>query len=426
MTLDRVRLKFTSDLPLKYGANAAAEFDNPDWPRFVRITDVTPNGDLRDDTFRSLPPEVAAGYELEEGDILLARSGATVGKSFIYNSSWGRACYAGYLIRSRTASAYWPKFIYWFLQSSEYWAEIQANLIQATIQNFSAEKYANLRVPAPPIEDQMRIAAFLDEKTVQIDGLIAKKQALLDRLAEKRQAIITQAVTKGLSPAAPMKDSRIDWLGQVPAHWQVLSFGRSISRIEQGWSPQCEEREKDEVEWGVLRSGCVNEGVFRPSDHKALPVELDPRPQLEVRGGDLLMCRASGSLHLIGSAAVVDECPPRLMFSDKTYRISLQGDSADAKFIALTLGAKYMREQIVLSVSGAGGLANNIPQSLIKSYILARPPLNEQREIAQTLSADLRRMDNVTRPIEHSVQALYEYRSALITAAVAGSIEGLE
>ena len=231
-SFDRVRLKFTSDFPLKYGANAAAEFDELNWPRFVRITDVTPTGGLRDDTFRSLPPEIAASFELEEGDILLARSGATVGKSFIYSRSWGRSCYAGYLVRSRTAARYWPKFIYWYLQSAEYWADIQANLIQATIQNFSAEKYANVRIPAPPLEAQRRIATFLDEKTAQIDALIEKKQQLLERLAEKRQAIITQAVTKGLNPSAPMKDSGIDRLGQIPAHWDlrpIYSFQRRIT-----------------------------------------------------------------------------------------------------------------------------------------------------------------------------------------------------
>lgn len=79
-----IRLKFMSTEPLKYGANAAAEFDDPDWPRFVRITDVDSNGRLREETFRSLPPEVAEPFLLQDGDILLARSGATVGKSLIY------------------------------------------------------------------------------------------------------------------------------------------------------------------------------------------------------------------------------------------------------------------------------------------------------------------------------------------------------
>ena len=88
----------------------------------------------------------------------------------------------------------------------------------------------------PPLETQRRIAAFLDEKTAQIDALIVRKQALLARLAEKRQAIITQAVTKGLNPAAPLKDSGIDWLGQIPAHWEVKRV-KHIAKLESGHTP---------------------------------------------------------------------------------------------------------------------------------------------------------------------------------------------
>ncbi|MFA7439965.1 MAG: restriction endonuclease subunit S [Sphingomonadaceae bacterium] len=98
------------------------------------------------------------------------------------------------------------------------------------VPGLSREKAYQSLAPLPPLETQKRIAAFLDEKTARIDALIAKKQALLDRLAEKRQAIITHAVTKGLNPGAPMKDSGIDWLGQIPAHWEVNCCNRRYSR----------------------------------------------------------------------------------------------------------------------------------------------------------------------------------------------------
>jgi type I restriction enzyme S subunit len=222
-----------------------------------------------------------------------------------------------------------------------------------------------------------------------------------------------------------MRDSGIDWLGQGPAHWEVWPFRRSIRRIEQGWSPQCEERQKSGDEWGILRSGCVNEGLFRPDDHKTLPPDIDPKPELEIRAGDLLMCRASGSLHLIGSTAIVGQCPEKLMFSDKTYRIYLDSDLADSEFIALSLRAKYMREQIVLSVSGAGGLANNIPQSLVRSYIHVRPPLLEQRKIVSITAGELMPLTQIEAQIVSSIERLTEYRSALITAAVTGQIEEL-
>ena len=211
------RLKFILSTPLKYGANEAASSVDPDQPRFIRITDIAEDGSLREETFRSLPEEAALPYLLKEGDVLLARSGATIGKSFFYQSSWGRAAYAGYLIRARiNLSKSTPRFLHFFTQSDPYWQWVQSIFIQATIQNISAEKYANLVVPIPPLPEQRAIAEFLDRETAKIDELIGKKRRLIELLKEKRQALISRAVTKGLNPNAPMKASEIDWLGDVP------------------------------------------------------------------------------------------------------------------------------------------------------------------------------------------------------------------
>ncbi len=293
------------------------------------------------------------------------------------------------------------------------------------VPGLSREKAYQALCPLPPFNVQQRIAAYLDAMTARIDALIATKRTLLERLGEKRQAIIDQAVTRGLNPFASIKDSGIDWLGAIPSHWTVETLGRSLVRIEQGWSPQCEERQKATAEWGVLRSGCVNGGIFRADDHKALPADVTPRTDLEVQPGDLLLCRASGSVDLIGSAAVISSCPPRLMFSDKTYRIRTQSGRVSPDFLALSLKSTYMRDQIVLSVSGAEGLANNIPQSAVKRYWFVRPPFHEQLLITSTIATSLATLEQGTRSIGSSIELAQEYRSALITAAVTGQIEGL-
>ncbi len=142
------RLKFIIRESLKYGANEAAVLDDPDLPRYIRITDIDDNGKLREDTFRSLPEEVALPYLLTEGDILFARSGATVGKTFLYQESWGKAAYAGYLIKaSIDTEKIEPRFVNYFTYSTFYWQWISSMTIQATIQNVSAEKYASLWLP---------------------------------------------------------------------------------------------------------------------------------------------------------------------------------------------------------------------------------------------------------------------------------------
>jgi restriction endonuclease S subunit len=190
------RLKFTARERLQYGANESAELDDPEYPRYIRITDIKENGTLHEETFRSLPPEVAEPYLLQDGDLLLARSGATVGKTLQYLQAWGKAAYAGYLIRFRAdPELLYPRFAYYFLRSQFYWACINASLIQATIQNFSAEKYADINVPLPPLKEQEAIVAELDEQKAKIDNLEAATTEAIARLAEYRAALITAATT---------------------------------------------------------------------------------------------------------------------------------------------------------------------------------------------------------------------------------------
>lgn len=195
------RLKYLTHEPLAYGANEAALEDTPDWPRFVRITDINEDGSLRDETFRSLSPEIADPYLLETGDVLFARSGATVGKSFIYRPEWGEACFAGYLIRFRSAQELvLPDFIYYFSLSDLYWQQVESGTIQATIQNFSAEKYADLTVCLPPLAEQTAIVNYLNNAGKRTSSLLFEILNSIERLKERRAALITAAVTGQIAP----------------------------------------------------------------------------------------------------------------------------------------------------------------------------------------------------------------------------------
>lgn len=188
--------KYILSAPMSYGANESAESDDPNHPRYIRITDLTENGTLREDTFKTLPWDKAYSYLLSDGDILLARSGATVGKSFLYRETNGAACFAGYLIKaSCDEEKALPKYIYAYLQSHSYWEYISGSNIQSTIQNVSAEKYSSMVLPVPQREEQATIAATLDRETARIDTLIGKAEQSITLLKERRSAFITAAVT---------------------------------------------------------------------------------------------------------------------------------------------------------------------------------------------------------------------------------------
>ena len=201
------RLKFLSAKPVSNGLGVAGDNDNPEWPRYIRITDIEDSRRLRNDTFRSVPKELAAEAPVQVGDILLASVGATYGKSYLHSTDIGPCCYAGFLSRYRPKTDVDPFFVSYWTESAHYWNQVRANVIQATIQNFSAARYRDLVTPVPLPAEQRRIAETLDEATGKVDRLIALRRRQMELLREQRAALIQQAVTRGLNPNAPLKDS---------------------------------------------------------------------------------------------------------------------------------------------------------------------------------------------------------------------------
>jgi type I restriction enzyme, S subunit len=275
----------------------------------------------------------------------------------------------------------------------------------------------------PERKRQLTIALFLDRKTASVDALIAKKNRLIELLRERRQALITQAATMGMDRNAKVKPSGSPWFELLPDGWQTVTVRYLLSGIEQGWSPACESRPADRDSWGVLKAGCTANGVYRWSENKALPVDETPRPDIEVKPGDLVMSRASGSRHIVGSCAIATTCEPRLMLSDKVFRLRPNAKKIDRTFFWLALASRPARAQIELSISGAEGLANNLPQSELRKVVLAIPPLPQQRRIADEATQGLQHIDKSIQLEERSVERLSEYRQALITAAVTGKID---
>jgi restriction endonuclease S subunit len=198
----RWRLKHLLREPLAYGAAEPGDADEPTWPRYIRTTDINEAGELRADTFKSLSPDRALPFMLCDGDILLTRSGATVGKSMMWRGEWGPACFAGYLIRARPDPVRLrPAFLKYYLRSSQYWTEISLTTIQATISNVSAERYADLRLPLPPAESQDEVVSRLDALSRQRGQLEQSLGRQIDLLLERRQAVIDAAMTGSLEIA---------------------------------------------------------------------------------------------------------------------------------------------------------------------------------------------------------------------------------
>ena len=197
MSHNIVRLKFLLKENMLYGANESGENTCVEGVRYIRITDITADGKLKnDENNQYLKREIAKNYMLSDKDILFARSGGTVGKTFMYRASLGDSSFAGYLIKATCNSdKLLPEYLMYYTQSSLYMLWKSMIFIQATIQNIGANKYSNMEVVLPNIEGQQQIADYLDKKCAEIDNLISIKQQKIEKLQEYKKSLIYEYVT---------------------------------------------------------------------------------------------------------------------------------------------------------------------------------------------------------------------------------------
>lgn len=193
---DVKRLKYLLATPLQYGANEAGDDYDERNPRYIRITDISENNFLKDDGKQSLEYSLAKPYLLNNGDVLFARSGATVGKTFYYTKDCGVAAFAGYLIRATTKSSIlYSKFLYYITLSSYYESWKNTSFSMATIQNIGADKYNDLPIVLPKLKEQIKIVDYLDEKVTLINEIINKKQLQLEKIKSNKSSLIYEYVT---------------------------------------------------------------------------------------------------------------------------------------------------------------------------------------------------------------------------------------
>ena len=289
-------------------------------------------------------------------------------------------------------------------------------------QNIEYERLSRAEMPLPPATEQLAIVRFLDHANRKIDDFIRAKRKLIGLLNEQKQAIIHRAVTRGLDPNAKLKPSGIPWLGEIPEHWELRRLRTLTRRIEQGVSPQATGFLAEGDTWGVLKSGCINHGVFRQTEHKQLSKDFAIDPSIVVKVGDVLISRACGSPKLVGSVGKVKALDYQLILSDKTFR-AVFGSFVDTDFMVYAMNGIYYRQQVEQAISGADGMANNLPLSELKSFVFAIPPLAEGADIASKLDAELARFTTAIARTEREIALMQEYRTRLTADIVTGKLD---
>jgi len=269
-------------------------------------------------------------------------------------------------------------------------------------------------VSRPPLEEQQTIAAFLDRETGKIDALIAEQQRLVELLAEKRQAVISHAVTKGLNPNATMKDSGIEWLGEVPAHWATPSLYMRYSS-ELGKMLDSSKIIGDHL-IPYVRNVDVQWGAINFDDLPLMDIREDEHQRYTIKAGDLLICEGGE----VGRAAIAPNVDAVFGYQKALHRLRALNNDENAKFMYFTF--LWAANTGVFNLSGSSTIAHLTGEQLRK-YRFPKPPFAEQVAIAAFLDTETAKFDALTKEASRAITLLQERRAALISAAVTGKID---
>lgn len=315
-----------------------------------------------------------------------------------------------------------PSVLAYQMLSRDFIGWVDAMTYGTKMPRASSNQVMDIPVALAPAQEQRAIATFLDRETARIDALVARKKQLIGLLQEQRTALINRVVTKGLDPSVPTKDSGVEWLREIPAHWEAFSVGRVINSIEQGWSPVAEDRLAGPHEWAVIKLSAVSKGHFHQWEHKALPIDLRPDERFEVHKGDFLLTR-SNTPDLVGDVCVVRDARRGLMLCDLVYRLKLAQEKVMPDFLAYWFLSPSGRHQIEVEARGTSQSMVKVSQRSIQAWTVVLPPVVEQRALAAFLDQETERIDALIAKVREAIERLNEFRIALIAAAVTGKID---
>ena len=284
------------------------------------------------------------------------------------------------------------------------------------VPSLSEGDQASIPILIPPMPEQRSISAFLDHETAKIDALVARKERLIELLQEKRTALITRAVTRGLDPNVPMRDSGVEWLAEIPAHWEVNRLGY-VTNIGNGSTPN-----RNEVRYWIdgthpwLTSAKINEGVISMADQFVTDVALRECHLPCVRAGSMLVA-ITGEGQTRGRAALLSMDST---ISQHLAYVTPRSREVKAGFLVRLFEARY--EWLRDESSGSGSTRGALTCEFLRSVRLAFPTRVEQVAIAAFLDRETARIDAVIARVRKAIDYFREFRTALISAAVTGEI----
>lgn len=345
-----------------------------------------------------LAPPPARPVWLADGDLVFSWS-ATLAVRFWYR---GKALLNQHLFRVDVGRGINRRWFVYVLEEAVH--RLEPLMHGSAMTHITLDMLRSVTVAVPSPETQVAMADYLDRETVLIDRLIQLKQKQAMALNERLQA------------------TRNEWVRSQYDRWGRAPLRRSLSRVEQGWSPQCDAAEAAVDEWGVIKTSAVTSGTFQPAENKALPPDIAPDRRWMIHDGDLLMARGSGSAGSVGQVAVAETDGRRLMLCDLVYRLVLLGSNCPQYFAAV-LTAPILRGYVEGAIRSDAGQTLKLRADDVKVLPVPAAPTPEQKTAWEALARVCVPIQEATARLDVQVRLLQERRQAVITAAVTGELK---
>ena len=351
--------------------------------------------------------------QLKNNDLLITKDG-TIGKLAVVKDLDKPACLNSGIFLIRPEKYYLSEYMYYILKSSVFKNFFEIHSTGSTILHLYQNVFEKFSFAYPSFNEQKKIVSFLDTETTRIDNLIAKQEKLIELLEEQRKSIISHAVTKGLNPNAPMKDSDVEWLGEVPEHWDITrlkNIGKSIIGLTYSPNEICD---ADDDSYLVLRSSNVQNGQLSFLDN--VYVKSSVSEKLKIKKNDILICSRNGSRDLIGKNTIIKNPPKNSTFG--AFMTVYRSEHAD--YVYWILNSYIFKAQ---AGSYLTTTVNQLTINNLNSMTVPFAPTSEQNEIVEFLSTENLKFNNLISKQKALIEKLKEYRASIISHAVTGKID---
>lgn len=394
--------------------------DNEFAVKLCNYTDVYKNTDITSDMEfmeGSASDHEIKRFELRDGDVLITKDSESwddIGIPAIAKGSFDKVICGYHLALIRPyQNIVSPKFLYYCFESKQHRTQLEIEATGVTRFGIPKNSIGKYKIPLPNLITQEKIVSHLDQEISKIDALIERKTKLIHLLEEKKKAIINKAVTKGLNPNAPMKDSGIEWLGEIPEHWEVNKVSRVFNDIGSGTTPDTsnlEYYEDGENNW-LITSDLNDKEIFETSK-KITDLAVNHYSTLKLFPENSLVIAMYGAT--IGKTGII-RIP---CYTNQACCVLSNSPKVKIEFAHLYF--KAIKEWVIMFSNGGG--QPNISQSIIKDLKIIYPDIQEQTQIIDFIQVEPQKINNLVEKIYYSNNILKEKRAAIISAAINGKL----